>query len=446
MAQFDYDYFVIGAGSGGVRSARIAAAHGARVAIAEEYRVGGTCVIRGCVPKKLLVTGAHFAEDLGNARHYGWTLQGAEFSWPVLRDAVAQEVDRLNGLYQNTLDKNHVETFLARARLVGPHRVEVAGKTVTAAHVLVATGARPHVPDIPGAELGITSNEVFHLEALPRRILIVGAGYIANEFAGVFAALGVEVTIAVHSDIVLRGWDRAMAERLVETYQEKGIRFVYHVEPERLEKTAGALRLTTTTGDSFEADAVLWATGRVPNTGGIGLAEAGATLGRRGEVAVDDAYNCGPDWLHAVGDVTDHVQLTPVAIREGHALADRLFGGTPRTIDYSLIPSAVFSSPPIASVGLTEEKARAQYGDVTIHKAGFRPLTRIFADKTPVILYKLVAEKKSGRIVGAHLFGPGAPEILQAFAVAVQAGLTKAQLDRTVALHPTMAEELVLMS
>ena len=446
MSDFDYDYFVIGAGSGGVRSSRIAAAHGAKAAVAEEYRVGGTCVIRGCVPKKLLVIGSHFAEDLEDAARFGWNVTGKSFDWKVLRDHVLADVDRLNTAYQSTLDTHKVETILARATIAGPNRVRVGDREVTARHVLVATGARPAVPDIPGAELGITSNEIFHLEELPRRAIIVGAGFIANEFAGILNELGVEVTLVVRSDQPLRGWDRALVDRLIAISTQKGIRIHLCAVPRSLAKQPdGSLLLEVENGDPIEADMLLWAVGRTPNTEGLGLETVGLELGRRGEIPVDEDSHTKLPWLHAVGDVTDRIQLTPIAIREGHALADRLFSDKRWRVDHSLVPAAVFSHPPLASVGMTESEAREKLGTVKIFTSDFRPMKNVLANRNERCLYKLVVDATTDKVVGAHMIGPDAPEILQALAIAVKAGLTKEQIDQTVALHPTMAEELVLM-
>ncbi|MFN7173992.1 MAG: glutathione-disulfide reductase [Thermaurantiacus tibetensis] len=446
-ASFDFDFFVIGAGSGGVRAARIAAGHGAKVGIAEEHRVGGTCVIRGCVPKKLLVIGAHFAEDLVDAARFGWRIEGRHFDWPTLRNNVLADVSRLERAYQATLDSHAVETFHARAELAGPNRVRVGEREVTARHVLVATGARPQVPaDVPGAELGITSNEVFHLEALPERIAIVGGGYIANEFAGIFHELGSRVTQLVRGNRLLRGWEPALADRLLQISLGKHIDIRLDCQPTRVERLAGGqLRVALSAGEPLEVDALLWAIGRIPNADGLGLEALGVTRRNRGEIAVDDGSTTNLPWLHAVGDVTDRMQLTPIAIREGHALADRLFGGRHWTVDYANVPSAVFSHPPLASVGMTEPEARERLGGVRIFTADFRPMKNVLAGRDERALYKLVVDAATDRIVGAHLIGPEAPEILQALAIAVKAGLTKAELDSTVALHPTMAEELVLM-
>ncbi len=446
MTEFDHDLFVIGAGSGGVRASRIAAGHGARVAVAEEFRVGGTCVIRGCVPKKLLVYGAHFAEDLEDARRFGWQIEARSFDWPTLRDNVLGEVDRLNGLYQNTLDSHKVTTVHGRASFVDPHTLTIDGKTHTARHILVATGARPFIPDdIPGADLGITSNEVFHLPALPRRIVIAGAGYIANEFAGIFHELGVDVTLINRSETILREWEPALADRLLTISMAKGIAFKLNCRLDRLEKTGDAITVHFSDGKSIETDCFLWAVGRHPNIEGLNLEAAGVALNAGGAIAVDADSQTNVAHIHAVGDVTDRVQLTPIAIREGHAVADRLFGTRQWRVDYSAIPSAVFSNPPLGSVGMTEAQARNTYGDVRVYTSDFRPMRNVLAGRNERALYKLVVDAATDIVVGAHMIGPDAPEILQAVAIAIKAKLTKSQFDDTVALHPTMSEELVLM-
>jgi glutathione reductase (NADPH) len=445
VADHDFDLLVIGAGSGGVRASRIAAGHGARVAVAEEFRVGGTCVIRGCVPKKLLVYGSHFAEDLEDARRFGWHLEGRRFDWAVLRDNVLAEVDRLNGLYQNTLDNNQVTTLLGHATLIDAHTVDVDGTRHTAAKILIASGARPFVPPLPGAEHGITSNEVFHLPTLPRRMVIAGAGYIATEFAGVFHELGVDVTLINRSDTILRGWEPALADRLLQISLAKGLNFKLNCRLERVEKLDDGLRLHFADGKTLDTDVLMWALGRVPNVEGLGLEAAGVALNEKGAIGVDAANRTNVPNIFAVGDVTDRVQLTPVAIREGHSFADTQFGGKPWTVDYRAIPSAVFSNPPLGSVGMTEAQARNAYGQVKIYTSDFRPMRNVLAGRNERALYKLVVDAASDRVVGAHMIGPDAPEILQAVAIAVKAGLTKAQFDDTMALHPTMSEELVLM-
>jgi glutathione reductase (NADPH) len=444
---YDFDLFVIGAGSGGVRASRIAASHGARVAVAEEYRVGGTCVIRGCVPKKLLVYGSHFAEDLADAGRFGWDTTGATFDWPTLRDNVAAEVDRLEGLYGQTLGNNKVEIFLQRATVAAPNLVRLAdGREISAKHILIATGAWPAVPAIPGAEYGITSNEVFHLEKLPKRAVIAGAGYIANEFAGIFHELGVEVTLVTRGDKMLRSYDQEIVEKLVGISRGKGIDVRFDFKCPAVRKQAdGSLLIESGNGDDVETDLLLFAIGRVPKTKDLGLEAVGVALDGDGAVIVDAHNATNVPSIHAVGDVTNRVQLTPVAIREGHAFADRVFGNNPRTIDYSAIPTAVFSNPPIAGVGLTEEEARATLSDVKVYKSDFRAMKNVLAGRNERALYKMIVDGATDKVIGLHLIGPDSAEILQAAAIAVKAGLTKQDFDDTVALHPSMAEELVLM-
>ncbi|MDG2002132.1 MAG: glutathione-disulfide reductase [Novosphingobium sp.] len=447
MSEFDYDLFTIGAGSGGVRASRIAAAHGAKVAVAEEHRIGGTCVIRGCVPKKLLVYGSHFAHDLNDAANFGWTIEGARFDWVTMRDHVLADVDRLEIAYTNTLEGHGVERFLERATVTGPNSVRLAsGRELTAKYILVSTGAWPVMPDIDGSEHCITSNEVFHLPELPKRVLIQGAGYIAVEFAGIFSSLGAQVTVVNRSDVILRGYDESLRDRLLQATLSKGIEYRFMSPIEKVVKQPdGVLEVTTKGHEPIHVDVVLIATGRQANTAGLGLENAGIELGSQGEIQVDEYSKSSCDSIYAVGDVTNRVQLTPVAIREGQAFADTVFGGTPTTIDYGTIPSAVFSQPPIAAVGLTEAEARQQCAEVRIYSSDFRPMRNTFSDHIERGLYKMIVDDETGKILGLHMIGPDAPEILQAAAIAVKAGLTKADFDATVALHPSMAEELVLM-
>lgn len=447
MNDFDYDLFVIGAGSGGVRASRIAASHGARVAVAEEYRVGGTCVIRGCVPKKLLVYGSHFAEDLADAKRFGWNTDGASFDWPTLRDNVAAEVDRLEGLYGQTFSNAGVEVIHQRATVSGPNKVTLAtGREITAKVILVATGAWPSVPNVPGAELGITSNEVFHLAALPKRAVIAGAGYIANEFAGIFNELGVNVTLVTRGDKVLRSYDQEIVDKLVGMSREKGIDIRMNFPFKSAMKQAdGSLLIDGGEQGMIETDLLMWAVGRTPHTKGLGLEEAGVALDEHGAVIVGEDNRSNVPSIYAVGDVTNRVQLTPVAIREGHAFADSVFGNNPRTIDYATIPTAVFSNPPLAGVGLTEDEARAKLGAIKVYKSDFRAMKNVLAGRNERALYKMIVDAATDKVVGLHLIGPDSAEILQAAAIAVKAGLTKQAFDDTVALHPSMAEELVLM-
>lgn len=445
---YDFDLFTIGIGSGGTRASRVAAAHGARVAAAEEHRVGGTCVIRGCVPKKMLVYGAHFAEDLEDAEHFGWTVEGKSFDWVKLRDHVMKDVSRIEGVYTDTLEKHDVTIFHERAEITGDHEITLAsGKVVTAKYILIATGARPHVPDFPGHEHVITSNEAFHLDEVPNCILILGGGYIANEFACIFNEFGCQVVVANRSDVILRQYDFSLRDRLMQISMTKGIEFLFNAEVSKIEKLEdGRLEVHMDGKEPRHFDLVMAATGRVPNVEGLGLDKVGVELGKRGEVKVDDFSKTNVDYIYAVGDVTDRVQLTPVAIREGQAFADSLFGeGEPYAVDHSCIPSAVFSHPPICSVGLNEREAKDQYGSVAVYTSDFRPMKNVVAQRNERSLIKMICDAANGKILGMHMIGPEAPEIMQAAAVAVKAGLTKADFDATTAIHPTVAEELVLL-
>ena len=445
--QYDYDLFVIGAGSGGVRAARVAGAYGARVAIAEEYRVGGTCVIRGCVPKKLLVYGSHFAEDIQDARRFGWEVGACAFNWQTLRDNVLAEVDRLEGLYGGTLGNNHVEIIRERATLAGPNAVKLAsGRTVTAEKILVAVGSWPVIPQVQGAEHGITSNEVFHLDKLPERVVIAGAGYIANEFAGIFNEFGSKVTLVNRTDVILRHYDETVRDRLLQISTTKGIEFRFHAKFQKIEKVdEGGLRISMDNYDPIDADVLIFAVGRRPRTENLGLKEAGVEVGEDGAIKVDADNRSTCPSIFAVGDVTNRVQLTPVAIREGQAFADTFFGNKPTQVDYDTIPSAVFSHPPLAGVGMTEGEARNKLGSVKTYTSDFRAMKNVLAGRNERSLYKLVVNGDNEEVVGIHMIGPDAPEILQAAAIAVKAKLKKSQFDEVVALHPTMAEELVLM-
>ena len=443
----DFDLFVIGAGSGGVRAARVAAACGARVAVAEEHRVGGTCVIRGCVPKKLLVYGSHFAEDLNDAAMFGWDVPNCRFDWPTLRDNVLAEVTRIEGAYTDTLTSHQVTIFKERAQLTGANSIQLAsGKTLTAEKILIATGARPMMPDKPGIEHTISSNETFHLDRLPKRIMIAGGGYIANEFAGIFHQFGSKVTLVNRSDVLLRGYDQQVVDRLIQISIRKGIDFKFHATIDAIEKREdGTLHVRMTGCDDVETDQVLFAVGRRPNVEGLGCEAAGVEVGEEGQIKVDADNRTNVPSIFAVGDVTDRIQLTPIAIREGQAFADTFFGNKPHQIDYNCVPSAVFSHPPIAGVGMTEGQARNRLGSVKVFTSDFRPMKNVLAGREERSLYKLVLDGETERIAGIHMIGPDAPEILQAAAIAVKAKLSKADFDATVALHPTMAEELVLM-
>ena len=442
----DFDLFVIGAGSGGVRASRVAAAHGAQVAIAEEYKVGGTCVIRGCVPKKLLVYGAHFAEDLDDAAMFGWDVPHKRFDWPTLRDNVLAEVSRLEGAYTETLTSHDVSIFHERAVLTGPNSLKLAsGREISADKILIATGARPVMPQVEGIEQAISSNEVFHLDRLPKRIVIAGGGYIANEFAGIFHQFGSHVILVNRTDVMLRHYDQQIVDRLIQISLRKGIEFRFHATIDKVEKHDGKLRISMSGCDDIDADQMLFALGRRPNTQDLGLEAAGVETGENCKIKVDEDNRTNVPSIFAVGDVTDRVQLTPVAIREGQAFADTFFGSKPTRIDYGCIPSAVFSHPPLAGVGLTEGAAREKLGQVKTYTSDFRAMKNVLAGRNERSLYKLVVDGATDEIVGIHMIGPDAPEILQAAAIAVRGKLKKADFDATIALHPTMAEELVLM-
>ena len=458
MTTHDYDLFVIGAGSGGVRAARIASGHGARVAVAEEYRVGGTCVIRGCVPKKLLVYAARFHGEFEDAKGFGWDVQGPhgssapEFHWPVLIANKDKEIDRLETAYRNTLSRAKVELIEGRAVVEGPNAVRLVkdNRKVTAKHILVATGGWPVKPDIAGIAHAITSNEAFHLPRLPDSIVIVGGGYIAVEFAGIFNGLGVATTLVYRRDKILRGFDEDLRDDLTAAMKKRGVTIITGATPTEIQELARAgdirkLRIHLSDGREIDAGAVMYATGRAPNTKGLGLEAAGVALGTNGEVKVDAQSRSNVPSIYAVGDVTDRVNLTPVAIREGHAFADTVFGAKPWTVEHDTIPTGVFSEPEIGTVGLSEADARARYGAVDIYKTRFRPMKYTLSGRDERMLMKLVVDAASQKVVGCHVLGPDAAEIVQMAAIALRMGATKADFDRTMALHPSAAEELVTM-
>ena len=445
MANYDYDFFVIGAGSGGVRASRIAAAHGARVAVAEDRYLGGTCVNVGCVPKKLLVYASHFGEDFEDAAGFGWTVGERKFDWSRLIANKNDEIARLNGVYRRMLEASGVAIIDGTVHLADAHTVAVGETRHTAEYILVAVGGWPVVPDIPGKEHAITSNEAFFLDALPERVIIVGGGYIAVEFAGIFHGLGAEVAQLYRGPLFLRGFDDDVRRFLAAEMRKKAIDLRFGTSVESLARNGGAIRATLTGGATLEADLVMYATGRAPNTAGLGLAEAGIALDAKGAVVVDAYSKSSVDNIYAVGDVTDRINLTPVAIREGHAVADTLFGGKPTKPDHADVPSAVFSQPPIGSVGLTEAQARAQYGAVDVYKSSFRAMKHTLGGRDEGTFMKLIVEQASDRVVGCHMIGPEAGEIIQGMGVAVKCGATKAQFDATVGIHPTTAEEFVTL-
>ncbi len=445
MARYDYDLFVIGAGSGGVRAARFAAAAGARVAICEESRVGGTCVIRGCIPKKLLVYAAHYRDDFEDARAYGWDAQLPTFNWADLIANKNREIDRLNGVYIGLLKNSGVELFHGRGRLADAHTVEVDGKSYTAGTILIATGSWPVIPPIPGAEGCMTSNEALELPELPRRMLIVGGGYIAVEFAGVFANLGVDVSMAIRGDDLLNGFDDDVRIELARAMRDQGVTILNRTELESISSGAGGLTARTKGGQDIDVDRIMYATGRRPLTRDMGLKEAGVQLQDDGTVAVDAYSRSTVPSIYAIGDCTDRMNLTPVALHEAMCFVQTVFRDNPTAPGYEDVPTAVFSTPAIGTVGLTEAQAREKFGRIDVYKSRFRPLKHTLTGRQEFTLMKLLVEPKSDRVVGLHMIGADAGEIVQGFAVAIKCGATKAQFDATIGIHPSSAEEFVTM-
>ncbi|MBX6369851.1 MAG: glutathione-disulfide reductase [Rhodospirillales bacterium] len=445
MPSYDFDLFTIGAGSGGVAASRRAGSYGARVAICEESRTGGTCVIRGCVPKKLLVYGSSFADAFADAPGFGWERVRPRFDWAKLIRAKDAEIARLEGVYKNLLESSGVTRIEGRGRLVDRHTVEVAGRRYTAAHVLIATGAHPVVPAIPGIEAAITSNEALDLEALPRRIIIVGGGYIAVEFAGIFASLGSEVTLVIRGEELLNGFDDDVRATLALEMRGRGVEIRARTEIVRIEKGPGGITATTRLGEELGADIILYATGRRPNTRGIGLEEVGVRLTETGAVDVDEWSRTSVPNIWAVGDVTNRLNLTPVAIAEGRALVETLFNDNPMKPDHTNVPTAVFSQPPVGAVGLTERQARAAYGAIDVYRTRFKPMRNTLAGREERTMMKLIVDRATDRVLGCHMVGADAPEIIQGFAVALKCGATKRQFDQTIGIHPTAAEEFVTM-
>jgi glutathione reductase (NADPH) len=443
---FDYDLFVIGAGSGGVRAGRIAAKYGAKVAVAEEYRVGGTCVIRGCVPKKLFVYASKFAEEFEDAIGFGWTSEKVSFDWSTLVENKDKEIDRLNKAYIRNLEAAGAELVLERATLVDSHTVQLAsGRKVTAKYILIATGAAPFVPHhLPGKELAITSNEAFHLERLPRRIVIVGGGYIAVEFAGIFSGLGVETVLIYRGEQILRGFDTDLRNHLAAEMKKKGIDIRTNADVAKLERSGDGVRVTLADGTVFGAGQVMYATGRMPNVADLGLENVGIITTPHGAITVNEYSQTEVPSIYAVGDVTNRVNLTHVAIREGHAFADTVFGKKPTMVNHGLVPTAVFSQPEIGTVGMTEEAARKRH-QVDIYKTSFRPMKHTLSGRDERMLMKLVVDAESDKVLGCHIIGPDAGEMAQLLGIAITCGATKAQFDATLAVHPTAAEALVTM-
>ncbi|TJZ73875.1 glutathione-disulfide reductase [Chitiniphilus eburneus] len=448
MSGFDFDLFVIGGGSGGVRAARIAAGHGARVAIAEEDHFGGTCVNRGCVPKKLMVYASRYPAEIASAAAFGWQASATGFDWSTLIGNKDVEIERLNGIYRRNVEASGVTVFASRAVVTDPHTLQLAdGRSVTAAHILVAVGGHPdRGHDFPGRDLAITSDDVFHLPALPRRVLIVGGGYIAVEFAGIFAGLGSETTLLYRAEHLLRGFDDELRLALEDAYRQHGITLRAQARVQRVERAGTALAVTLEDGGTVEVDTVLLCTGRRPNTTGLGLEAAGVALDEKGAVRVNEFSQSSVASIHAVGDVTNRVNLTPAAIREGQAFADTVFGGKPTPVDHAVVPTAVFSTPELGTVGLTEAAARERYPQLKVYRSSFRPMKASLSGGSERVVLKLLVDgADDDRIVGAHMLGEGAGELIQLLGVALTMRATKADFDRTLAVHPTVAEEWVTL-
>ncbi len=444
--QYDYDLYVIGAGSGGVRASRVAAGLGARVAVAESTHLGGTCVNVGCVPKKLFVYGSHFSEDFEDAAAYGWNALPPSFDWTRLRDSKTAEIERLQGIYRTLLSNAGVDIHEGRARLADAHTLEINGVAHTAAHILVATGSRPWTPGFPGRRHAIISDDAFYLERFPQRAVVVGGGYIAVEFAGIFAGLGADTQLLYRGPLFLRGFDDGVRRFVADELAKKGVALRFNSVVQELGLDADERVLRLADGEELRADLVLYATGRRPNVAGLGLEEAGVALADNGAVLVDDAYRSNVPHILAIGDVIDRMQLTPVAIAEGMCVAHNLFGkGPPRRLAYGNIPTAVFCQPNIGTVGLTESEAQRRLGGVEVYESAFKPMKHTLTGRSERTFMKIIVEQATDRVVGLHMVGPEAGEIVQGMAVAINAGATKQQFDATIGIHPTAAEEFVTM-
>ena len=442
---YDYDLFVIGAGSGGVRAGRMAANYGAKVAIAEDRYYGGTCVNVGCVPKKLFVYASHFTEDFDIAASFGWTIPERQFDWFRLLTNKNKEIERLNGIYQRILEKAGVTIIDGRAIVEDAHTININNDKITAENILIATGGWPSVPDFPGKEYVITSNEAFFLDRLPTRIVIVGGGYIAVEFAGIFHGLGVDTTLVYRGPLFLRGFDNELREILAEEMQKKGINLVFNNNVKEINKDREQYRVNLTNGEIINTDIIMYATGRIPNTKNMGLENCGVELGNNGAIIVNDNYQSSVPSIYAIGDVTDRINLTPVALAEGMVLARMLYEKKKSTVDYSNIPTCIFSQPNLGTVGLTEEEANKKYDDIVVYKSLFKPMKLSLTDSEEKTFMKIIVDKKSDRVVGVHMIGQDAGEIIQGMAIAINAGATKKVFDSTIGIHPTAAEEFVTM-
>ncbi|UTW01737.1 glutathione-disulfide reductase [Amphritea atlantica] len=446
MAEFDFDLFVIGAGSGGVRAGRMAAAMGVRVGMAEDRYLGGTCVNVGCVPKKLFVYGSHFSEEFENAAGFGWTVGKSTFDWPTLRDNKTKEIERLNGIYRNMLVNSGVNLLDGRARITGPNTVEVSGTQYSAERILIATGGWPYVPEFPGSEHVISSNEVFYLDEFPKRAIVVGGGYIAVEFAGIFAGLGAETSLIYRGDLFLRGFDQEVREFTAEEVAKKNISLRFNNNIEKIDKQAdGSLLAHLTDGSTLEADTIMYATGRVPNVMDLGLENVRVEQKNSGAIVVNDQFQTAEPSVYAIGDVIDRIQLTPVALAEGMALVRNLYAGKNQQVDYDLIATAVFCQPNIGTVGLSEEKSRELYENVDVYKSTFRAMKHTMSGSDEKTFMKMLVDRDTDKVLGVHMVGPDAGEIIQGIAVALKAGATKAVFDSTIGIHPTAAEEFVTM-
>ena len=446
MAEFDFDLFVIGAGSGGVRTARMAAAKGVKVAITEDLYLGGTCVNVGCVPKKLFVYSSHYADDFKEAKGFGWSVGESKFDWPTLRDNKTKEIERLNGIYQNMLVNSGCTLLEGRGVMIDAHTVEVAGVQYSAERILVATGGWPFVPEFPGSEHVISSNEVFFLDTFPKRAIVVGGGYIAVEFAGIFAGLGAKTDLLYRGELFLRGFDREVREFVAQEVAKKHVNLNFNTDIESIAKQAdGSLLVTTKDGKSIETDLVMYATGRVPKVEGIGLEQLGVKQAKNGAIVVNNNFQSSVPSVYALGDVIDRVQLTPVALAEGMALVNHLYNEGSADVDYDLIATAVFCQPNIGTVGLSEEQAREQYSDIDVYVSDFRAMKHTLSGSDERTLMKMIVDKATDKVLGVHMVGPDSGEIIQGIAIALKAGATKAVFDSTIGIHPTAAEEFVTM-
>jgi len=445
MARYDFDLFVLGAGSGGVRASRVAASYGARVAVAEERYLGGTCVNVGCIPKKLFVYASEVGAECDDGAGFGWSIGERSFDWRTLIGNKDREIARLNGVYRRMLEGSGVKIIEQRATVLDAHTIAIGGERYTTDYILIATGSWPTVPEVPGAEHAITSNEAFHLERLPKRAIVVGGGYIGIEFAGIFHGLGAQVTQLYHGPLFLRGFDDDARRAVADQMRRDGIDLRFNADVARIEKTRAGIAATLGDGATLEADAIMYATGRHPHTRELGLERAGVKLAADGAVIVDEYSRSSTPNIYAIGDCTNRVMLTPVAIAEGRAFAETVFNHNPMNIDYEGVPSCVFSQPPLGAVGLTEARARERYGAIDVYRSSFRPLKHTLSGRDERAMMKLVVDQASQRVVGCHMVGPEAGEIIQGFAVALRCGATKAQFDATIAIHPTAAEEFVTM-